>query len=77
MLIFAGKPLLDENGSTEMTVGDYGIQKNSTLMLGLRLKGGSTKLELVVKLANDEEIKLDISNTATVKQFKEAIYARK
>jgi hypothetical protein len=30
-----------------------------------------------VKLANDEEIKIDISNTSTVKQLKEAIFAKK
>ena len=74
-LVFAGKPILDDDDAgLNLTVADYGIQKNCTLMLGLRFRGG---LELVVKLANDEEIKIDISNTSTVKQLKEAIFAKK
>jgi hypothetical protein len=57
----------DQDDQLKLTVADYGIQKNSTLMLGLRVRGGATNLELLIKLTNNEEIKLDISNTSTVK----------
>jgi hypothetical protein len=75
-LVFAGKPFGQDDTSLQLTVADYGIQKNSTLMLAIRLKGGST-LELLIKITESEEIKIDISNTNTVKQLKEAIYAKK
>lgn len=45
-------------------------------MLGLRLRGGSN-LELKVRLSNEEEIKIDIPSTSTVKQLKEKIYSVK
>jgi hypothetical protein len=40
--VFAGKILLEQNENDyHFTVADYGIQKNSTVMLGIRLEGGS------------------------------------
>lgn len=50
VLIYAGKPLTDLDYATgkDLTVGDFGIQENSTVNLGLRVRGGA-QLELKVK----------------------------
>jgi hypothetical protein len=42
-------------------------------MMVARLRGG---LELLIKLANDEELKMDVDGTITVKRLKEMIMKR-
>lgn len=39
-----------------------------------KLRGGSNLLELRVRLHNEEELKLDIDNTATIHHLKDQIY---
>jgi hypothetical protein len=82
LLIFAGKPLVDSSeAGVVMTLEDYGIQANSTIHLALRLIGGSNPvvpiLELRVKLCNNEEVKLNVSDQITVSDLKAAVYAAK